>query len=98
MYCNTHEHPLNYDDLVNDDNNGLNGAHPVFLDIGCGFGGLVFNLSKSFPDKLVLGLEIRDKLVNFVAEKIRAFRIEGTEHKHDNAACLRTNAMRYTFL
>lgn len=33
-------------------------------------------LSKSFPNTLSLGLEIRDKVVNYVGEKIRALRIE----------------------
>lgn len=33
-------------------------------------------LSQQFPDKLTFGLEIRDKLVNYVGEKIRAMRIE----------------------
>jgi len=33
-------------------------------------------LSKSFPNVLSLGIEIRDKLVNYVGEKIRALRIE----------------------
>ena len=33
-------------------------------------------LSKSFPNVLSLGIEIRDKLVNYVGEKVRALRIE----------------------
>ena len=33
-------------------------------------------LSSNFPNVLSLGLEIRDKLVNYVGEKIRALRIE----------------------
>jgi tRNA (guanine-N7-)-methyltransferase len=37
------------------------------IDIGCGYGGLLFGLAQILPDKLLLGLEIRDKLVNFVA-------------------------------
>ena len=37
---------------------------------------LAVALSKAFPDKLSFGLEIRDKLVNYVGEKIRASRIE----------------------
>jgi tRNA (guanine-N7-)-methyltransferase len=76
IYCNTLEHPLNYEKLINNDHNGLNGIHPEFLDIGCGFGGLVFELAKNFPKNLILGLEIRDKLVNFGSEKIRGLRIE----------------------
>ena len=33
------------------------------------------DLSKMFPEKLSFGLEIRDKVTNFVAEKIRALRV-----------------------
>ena len=32
------------------------------LDIGCGYGGLLIQLSKHFPDELLLGLEIRVKV------------------------------------
>jgi len=38
----------------------------TIIDIGCGFGGLLFGLSSLFPDSLSLGLEIRDKLANYV--------------------------------
>ena len=40
---------------------------PTILDIGCGYGGLMFALTKHFPDNLILGQEIRDKVANFVA-------------------------------
>jgi len=33
-----------------------------FLDIGCGYGGLTVALARAFPDQLVLGMEIRDKV------------------------------------
>ena len=33
-----------------------------FVDVGCGFGGLTVTLAALFPDKLVLGLEIRAKV------------------------------------
>jgi tRNA (guanine-N7-)-methyltransferase len=46
------------------------------IDVGCGFGGLLFTLSTTFPLNLIFGLEIRDKLVNFVGEKIRGMRIK----------------------
>jgi tRNA (guanine-N7-)-methyltransferase len=50
------------------------GPTPQFLDIGCGYGGLMFQLTKAFPDKLILGLEIRDKVANYVGEKINSIR------------------------
>jgi tRNA (guanine-N7-)-methyltransferase len=33
-------------------------------------------LSQKFPDNLSFGMEIRDKLCNYVGEKIKALRIE----------------------
>lgn len=33
-----------------------------FADVGCGFGGLTIRLAETFPDKLVVGMEIRDKV------------------------------------
>ena len=87
------EHEIYYDNSkpVDDSKNGRKGPHVEFLDVGCGFGGLLCKinlfsfvnlmwfrvaLSKNFPNVLSLGLEIRDKLVNYVGEKIRALRIE----------------------
>ena len=46
------------------------------VDIGCGFGGLLFSLSKELPDLKILGMEIRDKVTNYVAQKIWASRKE----------------------
>ena len=64
------------------------------VDVGCGYGGLLFGLSTVLPDKLILGLEIRDKLVNFVGEKIRGYRT--TEPgKFNNISVVRTNTMRH---
>jgi len=39
-------------------------------DVGCGFGGLLENLSPLFPNKLILGLEIRDRVVQVVKVRI----------------------------
>jgi len=30
--------------------------------VGCGFGGLTVRLAEAYPDKLVLGMELRDKV------------------------------------
>ncbi|KAF8723581.1 hypothetical protein HU200_021536 [Digitaria exilis] len=34
-----------------------------FADVGCGFGGLLVGLSPLFPDTLMIGMELRDKVV-----------------------------------
>jgi tRNA (guanine-N7-)-methyltransferase len=65
-----------------------------FVDVGCGFGGLTIALATLFPDKLVIGLEIRAKLVEYVRLRIDAFRVQ-SPGSYQNAACLRTNCQRY---
>ena len=37
-----------------------------FADIGCGFGGLLMELGKKFPDKVSIGIEIREKVSSYV--------------------------------
>ena len=39
-------------------------------------------------------MEIRDKVVNFVAEKVRGYRIQNPG-KYDNIGVVRTNTMRH---
>ena len=34
-----------------------------FVDVGCGFGGLTVALAELYPDKLVVALEIRAKVI-----------------------------------
>ena len=40
----------------------------TFADIGCGYGGLLVNLSKVFPTNLALGMEIRVKVSDYVVD------------------------------
>ena len=67
---------------------------PTIVDIGCGYGGLLFELGKEFPKSLVLGMEIRDKVTNFVAEKINSKRINSQYKTYMNIAVVRTNTMK----
>lgn len=64
------------------------------VDVGMGFGGLTVALARLFPEQLVLGMEIRAKLCEYVRLKIDALRGEHAG-QYGNAACLRTNCMRY---
>ena len=43
-------------------------------DVGCGFGGLLFALAPLHPNTLILGLEIRSSVADYVDTKIRALR------------------------
>ena len=42
-----------------------------FVDIGCGYGSLLLELTKIFPSSLMLGIEIRPKVVEYVQRKVR---------------------------
>lgn len=65
-----------------------------FVDIGCGYGGLLVTLSPMFPDNLILGMEIRVKVSDYVMDRIAALRSQ-YPGQYQNIACLRTNAMKY---
>ncbi|KAH8932231.1 hypothetical protein BDL97_19G060900 [Sphagnum fallax] len=65
-----------------------------FADIGCGFGGLIVKLALLFPEKLMVGMELRDKVTEYVKERILALR-EQYKGQYENITVLRTNAMKY---
>ncbi|KAH8897036.1 putative methyltransferase [Thozetella sp. PMI_491] len=65
-------------------------------DIGCGFGGLLVGLAPVLPDSLMLGLEIRTSVAEFVQDKIGALRIQNEEKAlYRNIGCLRANTMKF---
>ena len=66
----------------------------VFADVGCGYGGLLVQLSTMFPEKLMVGMEIRVKVSDYVKDRIRALRLQNPG-SYTNIACLRSNAMKY---
>ena len=47
-----------------------------------------------FPDKLMLGMEIRLKVSDYVRDRVVALR-EQNPGKYQNINCLRNNAMKY---
>lgn len=65
-----------------------------FADVGCGFGGLLVKLSPLFPSELSLGMEIRDKVSQYVKERCLALR---RSHRglFENISCVRTNSMKH---
>ncbi|XP_068081742.1 tRNA (guanine-N(7)-)-methyltransferase isoform X2 [Anabrus simplex] len=65
-----------------------------FADIGCGYGGLLVTLSPMFPNNLMLGMEIRVKVSDYVMDRIAALRSQHPD-QYQNIACLRSNAMKY---
>lgn len=67
---------------------------PTIVDIGCGYGGLMFELQKEFPQNLILGMEIRDVVANFVAQKINSIRINSKYKECLNVGVVKTNTMK----
>ncbi|CCK68106.1 tRNA (guanine46-N7)-methyltransferase KNAG_0A04290 [Huiozyma naganishii CBS 8797] len=70
----------------------------TIADIGCGFGGLMVDLSPEFPKDLILGMEIRVQVTNYVEDRIIALRnnnLGSTEHNYQNINVLRANAMKF---
>ena len=51
-------------------------------------------LSEMFPETLMVGMEIRVKVSDYVMDRISALR-EKYPGKYQNIACIRTNAMKY---
>ncbi|XP_030051325.1 tRNA (guanine-N(7)-)-methyltransferase [Microcaecilia unicolor] len=90
--------PLNPDAKHDDEKDLAEASIPKaqveFADIGCGYGGLLVELSPLFPDTLMLGLEIRIKVSDYVQDRIRSLR-ESNPNKYQNIACIRSNAMKY---
>ena len=80
-----------------------NGTSPPIMskqvevaDIGCGFGGLLFALAPKLPDTLILGLEIRTSVTEFVQEKVKALRSQNTSTDlYSNISCIRANTMKF---
>ncbi|EFA77879.1 tRNA guanine-N7--methyltransferase [Heterostelium album PN500] len=68
----------------------------TIADVGCGYGGLLVGLASTFPDRLALGLEIRDKVVQYVEDRIEKLRKDNEEkNQYQNISVLKTNAMKY---
>lgn len=83
-----------HDDAVDTKSAATQNARVEFLDIGCGYGGLLVQLSTMYPETLMLGLEIRVKVSDYVRDRVIALR-EKHAGQYGNIACLRANAMKY---
>ncbi|KAL7274794.1 tRNA (guanine-N(7)-)-methyltransferase (tRNA(m7G46)-methyltransferase) [Rhizina undulata] len=55
-------------------------------DIGCGYGGLIVELGPKFPEMLMLGMEIRTQVTEYVEERIRALRVKAQQAEADQEA------------
>ncbi|KAF3928850.1 hypothetical protein ABW20_dc0101576 [Dactylellina cionopaga] len=73
-------------------------------DIGCGFGGLLISLAPTFPETLILGMEIRTQVTAYVQDRITALRNQSLTKKdgkedmaggYQNIGIIRGNAMKF---
>ncbi|KAF8150548.1 putative methyltransferase-domain-containing protein [Crassisporium funariophilum] len=78
------------------------GKVPEFADVGCGFGGLLITLAPMFPDVLMLGMEIRVQVSQFVHDRIAALRVTTSSDstassptQYQNVSVVRANAMKF---
>uniref|UniRef100_A0A8C0H5R6 tRNA (guanine-N(7)-)-methyltransferase n=1 Tax=Chelonoidis abingdonii TaxID=106734 RepID=A0A8C0H5R6_CHEAB len=89
---------LTRDDCHDDPKDSEERAKPVvqveFADIGCGYGGLLVELSPLFPNTLMLGLEIRVKVSDYVCNWIQSLRASHPG-QYQNIACICSNAMKH---
>ncbi|KMZ64909.1 tRNA (guanine-N(7)-)-methyltransferase [Zostera marina] len=92
----SHHYPYFYPDGWNSNVNSNDGTASKiqFADIGCGFGGLLVSLSQLFPDTLMIGMELRDKVSEYVKERILALRMS-IPGQYENISVVRTNSMKY---
>ena len=86
IYNNTKKFPIKYifDDVEESSNcyTGMKNKGANILDVGCGYGGLLFNMSPHLAEgDLALGMEIRDKVANFVSERIKILRCNSNHTK-----------------
>lgn len=68
--------------------------HVEWCDVGCGYGGLLASLSAAFPERTMLGLEIRDRVAEFCRRRVLELRAE-FPGEYGNVFFERTNAMKY---
>ncbi|KAG5651931.1 hypothetical protein H0H81_006913 [Sphagnurus paluster] len=66
------------------------GKVPEFADVGCGFGGLLITLAPLFPDTLMLGMEIRVQVSQYVQDRIAALRVTAASASVDPASSAST--------
>lgn len=94
LYANTFKFPITY--TKNEEEAKLldHSKAPTIVDIGCGYGGLMFELCKEYPDKLILGMEIRDLVANFVVQKANTLRINSGYKECTNVGVVKTNTMK----
>uniref|UniRef100_A0A7S0ZE40 tRNA (guanine-N(7)-)-methyltransferase n=1 Tax=Timspurckia oligopyrenoides TaxID=708627 RepID=A0A7S0ZE40_9RHOD len=67
-----------------------------WADIGCGYGGLALELATHFPEKHIIGLEIRQRVHEYCNLQLHQLRKEyASENGYQNVSFVRSNAQKY---
>ncbi|KJD99815.1 tRNA (guanine-N(7)-)-methyltransferase [Cryptococcus gattii NT-10] len=76
-----------------------------WADVGCGFGGLLMALAPLFPEKLMLGMEIRTSVTKYVTDRIAATRqaqsllpadsVDTKPGGYQNVSVIKANSMKH---
>lgn len=88
------DYSVHFPQLFSSSDEGGDSKKIEFADVGCGFGGLLISLSTLFPETLMIGMEIRDKVTEYVKERILALRV-ANPGQYQNVSVVRTNSMKY---
>lgn len=88
------DYSLHYPEFFASSDEAQSSKKVEFADIGCGFGGLLISLSTLFPHTLMIGMELRDKVTEYVKERISALRV-ANPGQYQNISVVRTNSMKY---
>ena len=73
----------------------------TIADIGCGFGGLIVALSPVIPGDLMVGMELRTQVTDYVVNRINALRSQNPSNDptmpglYQNISGLRSNTMKF---
>ena len=101
-YLNTKSCPAQYKNekfspiaTSNIPKNFFDNPYISIVDIGCGYGALLENMSSFIEEgKLALGMEIREKVTNYVGERIKGLRVNSDNKKFNNISVVRANSMK----
>ena len=100
---NTPQHPIEYNNNLYKEistsiipSDFMKNPHVNILDIGCGYGGLLFSMSEYLEktNDLGYGMEIRDKVTNYAGERLYTLRLNSGNTKYNNISFVRTNTMK----
>ncbi|CAN1341368.1 tRNA (guanine-N(7)-)-methyltransferase [Linum perenne] len=89
------DYSIHFPELFSSSDHEANSSKKIqFADVGCGFGGLLISLATLFPDTLMVGMELRDKVTEYVKERVLALRTTNPG-QYQNVSVVRTNSMKY---